>query len=335
MANAKDVLISLSGLGFETAGNFCFGAWRNYSLLLQPSTGKNLLAVVAVQIPDAWGAKRKTLARSLKEKGVKGLKLAGLTKIAASFALSYGKAESLSGFFTEALDTLTAALKESGINPPDTCALSGAARPDSLCLVPLNGALSYRPVCAAAVRERDTKTREKIEDNKANGSYALGIVGALLGVLVGVVLNVLGIVFTERIYALLFALVPLAAMFGYKLCGGKMSKGSIAIVVLLSLLAVLLIPFAELSYYLVKEYGYALGEALATSAAAMTEPAFLSEISGELIQLLLFMALGIWIAWRYISGQTNSSQALSSETQTATLRPNPACVQEEETDSVY
>ena len=153
--------------------------------------------------------------------------------------------------------------------------------------------------------------------------------------LLGVILNVLGIVFTERIYALLFALVPLAAMFGYKLFKGKMSKGSIAIVIILSLLAIPMIPFFEMIFYFARDYGASAGEALSAAAKLIFMPEFLSEISGELLQLVLFMALGIWIAWRYISGQTNSSQVTDTAAQLATLRPNPAYTQSAEAETVY
>lgn len=330
MANGNDVFASLSGLGFETEGNYCFGTWKNYAALLQKSAGKNLVAVLSVQIQDSFGTKRRELIRALKEKGLKSVKVGALSKTTASFALSYGKADNLPGFFTEALNAMTASLRESGIVPADTCALTGAARPDSLCLVPMNGVISYRPVCAASIREKETRTREQVEDNQANGSYALGFLGALLGMLVGLIPNVLGIIYTERIYGILFALVPLAAMFGYKLFKGKMSKGSIVIVVVLSLLGVVLIPWLEMVFYLVRDYGATLGEGVSYAAQLMLRPDFLSEMGAELLQLLLFMALGIWIAWKYVNGQTNSSQVSGTKIQLATLRPNPNAAQTEE-----
>ncbi len=327
MADVDDALTALTGLGFEPAGRFfepagrfLFGGWKNYGVLLQP-VGKSVWAVFSVQIPNAWGANRKALIRALKEKDLRTVKLGGLTKIAASFTLSYDKADDLTGFFTEALNAAAAALRESGINPPEKCAITGAANPDSFCLTTVNGALGYRPVCAAAVRDRSAQTRERIEDNQANGSYALGFVGALLGMLVGLIPNLLSILYTDRIYGVLFALVPLAAMFGYKLFKGKMTKASIAIVIALSLLGVLLIPYLEIVIMLVKDYGAPLNEALAYTLQLFREPDVLSELGSELLQLLVFMALGIWIAWRYISGQTNGGQAFSSETQLATLRP--------------
>ncbi|MBR6115777.1 MAG: hypothetical protein IKQ10_11485 [Oscillospiraceae bacterium] len=221
------------------------------------------------------------------------------------------------------MDKLTSALQEQGIAPADTCAVSGADRPDSLCLVVVDGTPCFQPVSSVALRQRIDETREKIENNRANGSYALGFIGALLGMLAGVLLNALGIVFTERIYALLFALVPIAAMFGYKLFRGKMSRAAVAIVIVLSLLGIPLIPLFEVVYLLMHEYSLPLGGALGAAAAMMVDPEFLSEITGELLQLLLFMALGILISLRYMTGVTNNSRDADTEAQMASLRPNP------------
>ena len=330
---ANEVYTALERFGFENEGSVCFGTWKGYAVSLRPLTAKTYYVDVAVRLAKVPGGLRRNLNRALKEPGLKigGVEL--IRKKVITISVSFAKAEDLAARFAERMDTLTAALRENSVAPADTCAVTGAARPDSLCLVVAEGTLCYQPVCAAAIREKDLRTREKAEDNQANGSYALGIVGALLGMLLGVVLNVLGIVFTERIYALLFALVPLAAMFGYKLFKGKMSKGSIAIVIILSLLAIPMIPFCEMIFYFVRDVGVSVGEALAAAAKLIFMPEFLSEISGELLQLVLFMALGLLIAWRYISSQTNSSQVTDTAAQLATLRPNPAYAQSAETGS--
>ena len=332
MANTQEIFAAANTLGFETAGQVCFGTWNGYAILLPQGLGSSVFANVAVDLPSVSRAERKALDASVKEKGLKGLKLSTLTKVAASFTIAFGKGEDVPGFLRAALDALTASLRACGLAPADRCAVTGAPRPDSLCLVAMNGAASYRPVCAAAIRDNEAKTREAAEENKENGSYLLGFVGALIGMLVGVALNVLGIVFTERIYALLFALVPLAAMFGYKLFKGKMSKGSIIIVILLCLLGVLLIPLFELVVYLVRDEGVALGDAFSRALFYMMDPSSLSEISGELLKRLLFMALGIWIAWKYMSTSTNSSQVSGAAAQAATLRPNPRYAQSAETE---
>lgn len=333
MANV--IYSALEPLGFESEGAVCFGTWKGYAVSLRQFSGKTYYADVAVRLPKIPGGLRKNLNRELKEPGLKigGIEL--IRKSVITMSISFSKVEEAAARFTEKLDKLTAALREQGIAPADTCAVSGASRPDSLCLVVSDGILSYQPVCAAVIREKGTHAREKAEENQANGSYVLGFVGALLGMLVGLIPNVLGIIYTERIYGLLFALVPLASMFGYKLFTGKMSKGSIVIVIVLSLLGVVLIPWMELSFYLVRDYGTTVREGLSYAAQYLLAPGSLAEIGGELLQLLLFMALGIWIAWKYMSGQTNSSQVMSSEAQLATLRPNPAYAATEEVGSAY
>ena len=115
----------------------------------------------------------------------------------------------------------------------------------------------------------------------------------LLGMLLGLIPNLLTIVFTERIYALLFALVPIAAIFGYKLLGGRMDRASIVVVILVSLLGVPVMIYFELVIYIVQEYGASLKEALSAALEVVKEVAFWREESGELLQLLLFMGLAL------------------------------------------
>ena len=332
MATINDAFIALSGLGFETAGKVCFGTWNNYAILLRQGTGKNLFATFAVRLPKVMFDGRKELFREVKENSGNKLKPAGITKTSISFSIPIGKAENLSGFLSTSLKILTEALRNAGVAPADTCAATGADRPDSLCLMTKDNVQSFQPVCAAAIRDKDVMTREKAEENQENGSYLMGFVGTLLGMLVGLIPNLLSIIFASTIWSLLFALVPLCAMFGYKLFKGKMSKGSIVIVIVLCLFGVLLIPLFEITITLIREYGLALSDALGWATTLMLEPDVLSEISGELLQLLLFMALGIFIAWRYMSGSTNSSQVSGTEAQLATLRPNPRYAQDGETE---
>lgn len=330
MATINDAFIAMSGLGFETAGKVCFGTWNNYAVLLRQGTGKNLFATFAVRLPKVMFDGRKELFREVKENSGNKLKPAGITKTSISFSIPIGKAENLSGFLSTSLKILTDALRNACVAPADTCAATGESRPDSLCLITKDNVQSFQPVCAAAIRDKDLKTREKAEENQENGSYLMGFVGALLGMLVGLIPNLLSIIFASTIWSLLFALVPLCAMFGYKLFKGKMSKGSIVIVIVLSLAAVLLIPFFTLAYYVFHDYGAPLGSAIAYAADYMLDPSSFSDYAGQLPQLLLFMALGIWIAWKYMSGSTNSSQVTSVETQVATLRPNPVYAQPED-----
>lgn len=324
MATEMDVLSAINQLGFEGLGNLFYGTWNGYAVTLRKISAKTFYLDVAVHMEKVPVGLRKALARATKEKGLRIGGVEMINKRRVTFSLSFkGKDETLPRL-QERLDAATAALRENGVAPADTCAVTGAARPDSLCLVNVNGALCFQPVCAAAIREQGAQVREKAAENEANGSYALGILGAALGLLVGLIPSMLLLLSTQYISAWLFALVPICAMFGYKLFKGRMSRGSIVIVIVLSLLGVVLIPYLELVVYFVKDAGFTLGQSFDIARAYMTHPEFLSEISGELLQLLLFMGLGILVAWRFMSNQTNGSAMQNSEAQLATLRPNPA-----------
>ena len=335
MASGEEILSALARLGFDNTGIYYYGVWKEYAVTLRRITAKSFFADLAVRLDKIPTGLRKALAAAVKEKGLKIGGAEAITKTSISFSFSFGKNDEAEARLTERLDTMVAALRENGIAPADTCALSGAADPDSLCLVPRGSLYSFQPVNAALIRQQSTQTREQAQENEVNGSYATGIVGAVLGMLVGLIPNLLTIVFTERIYGLLFALVPICAMFGYKLFKGKMGKASIAIVIVLSLLGVVLIPYLELVYYLVKDSGFPLGQAFDIARLYMTEPEFLGALKGDLLQLLLFMVIGIAFAWRYMSSQTNSSTVQSAEAQLSTLRPNPARRTEEDVYSRF
>ena len=329
MATELDVLSAISQLGFESLGNYFYGTWKGYAITMRKLSARIYYVDAAVRLDKATMALRRTLARAVKEKGLRIGGTEGYTKNRISFSLSFGGKDEALPRLRERLDSITAALRENGIAPADTCFLSGAARPDSLCLIQDRGVLNYQPVNAAALRQQGTQAREKAEENQTNGSYLLGLIGAILGTLVGLIPNLLTAVYTETIYSILFALIPICAMLGYKLLKGKMDTGSIIIVVVLSLISVPLMVVLELAFYFVRD-GFSLGFALSRSVQLLTEPGVLSELGGELVKRVLFMGLGIWVAWRFMSNQTNRSAVQNSEAQLASLRPNPAYQQAED-----
>lgn len=323
MAKTNELYSALSACGFETSGLFCFGTWRGYAVTLRPWSGRAYYLDVAVRA-GKWNAKLyRQISKSLKERKVRNPNAAGVGEKTAIFQLRFRKAEDPCEVLASALNTVTEVLRENGLAPADSCAITGAAQPDSLSLVSVGDHYAFQPVSAAALRAGSDREREKAEDNELNGSYALGLVGALLGMLVGLVPNLLTIVLDETIYAILFALVPICAMFGYKLFRGRMNKASIVITLLMSLLGVPLIEFFELVIYLMRDYAATLGEALAFSAEAFRDPAFLSDAVPDFLQLLLFMGLGVAFASGVIFRQTNSLKLRDDEARLSTLRPNP------------
>ena len=95
------------------------------------------------------------------------------------------------------------------------------------------------------------------------------------------------------------------------------------IVIVLSVLAVPLMEFLSTAFFLSKEYAMTLAEALKLTGEYFFESEVLKEALPEMGQLLLFMALGVFIGWRYMSSQLNSTQVKNARLQLDTLRPNP------------
>ena len=323
MAEIQNLYPSLSQFGFETKGNFCFGTWADYAVSLRPLNVKNVYVDLAARLGKVPGGLRKALAASLKEKAGKGCSVFRLAPQTVTFSINFGKAADPADHFARMMNSIVAAMRENGIAPADSCVLTGAPLPDGLCLAQADGIVSFQPVSSAMLRSKMEKIRESVEENRENGSYATGVVGAVLGMLVGLIPNLLTILLSQRIYGILFALVPIASMFGYKLLKGKMSKASVVIVVVLSLLGAFLIPVIEITVALIQEYGISLADALGYTIDGLIHADLMKAVAGDLAQLLLFMAIGIVFAWRYMSSQVNSSVSAGAQMQLDSLRYNP------------
>ena len=325
MSTETEIFAALTPFGFENTGMGACGVWKGYPVALRKYAGKSYFAIISVQLPKVPSGLRKTLNRAVKDPQVKLGGVERLEKNTVVYSIRFNKAEEAGDLFARRLDAITAALRENGVLPQDTCAITGASNPDSLCLISSDRYLCYRPVCASAVRDQNNAVQEKVENNENNGNYVLGTVGAILGMLVGVLVNLLLILLTKRIYAVIFALVPLASMFGYKLFKGKMNKTALVIVIILCLIAVPLIPFLEIVYTLIREYGMSVGDAISGTLEYFKTPGALSEpeLIKELLQLLVFMGLGLLIAFRSVSGMLNTTAVRMSRIQSESLHPNP------------
>lgn len=310
--------------GFEEISGLWCGVWKGYALSLRKITGSNYYADVAVRVSSP-GPVKKSVKAILKQNCKKIAALVNLQSKVAVFNIVFSKADNLGARFTELMEGITGALMQSGAAPADTCALTGQANPDSLCLVQIGNLFCFQPVLGAAVRSQNAEVQAKVEENENNGNYLTGIIGAVLGAAVGIVVNVLIIVFLQRIFALAFALVPVASMFGYKLLKGKANKTAIIIVVLLSLIAIPVMCVLAYSLFIAKELSMSFGEVFSKVLELLQENAEIrSECFTDAPMMLLFMALGIFIAWRYMSGSLNSSVAGAASAQAASLRPNPS-----------
>jgi hypothetical protein len=315
MITRNDVYQAFAAYGFETAGSVCLGSFGGYALSLQPNGSSGYYLDAATRTPANDSTFRKSY-KTIKPKTVTGI---GATKTSTRLIVVFRGKTPLGQQVDELLRSFTGALRETGIAPAATCAVCGGAAPESLGF--FRG--TYQPVHGGCLQGLVTKARETAEDNRVNGSYLTGFLGALLGAVVGILPSLLLIALTDRIYAVLFALIPLASMWCYRKFGGKMDKASIGIVVVLSLLAVLLMTAVSASMSLADEYGEPFFEVFpAILAYVVTAEGFLALLQDSIVPLI-FLAIGLVLAWRFLR-QTGAATVQDAEAAAATLRPNPA-----------
>lgn len=207
-------------------------------------------------------------------------------------------------------------LSHNGLRTPDVCPFCGAGNCDATALTNKG----YRPVHYRCLQNEATKAQSKAETNRENGSYLLGFIGALIGMLVGTIPTFLTVVFMQREYSLLFALIPICAYFGYKLFRGKMDKAALVISILMAILGVFILNFEFIVFSMMKEYGASFSEAMSVMPQLLADGSVWSELAAGSLQEFLFSALGVLIAWRLISG-TAAGTAASAETVLRLARP--------------
>ena len=211
---------------------------------------------------------------------------------------------------------LVYALRQKGIRPACTCKFCGQKGADAL--IPAGNC--HTPVHRHCVDDLENKATIAAEENQNSGNYITGVIGALLGALVGVIPSVLTILLMERIYSLLFALIPLCIYWGYKLFKGKMNKAVIFISIILSVLSVYLIQIEVFMFTLMSEYSITLPQTMAFMTELLSEPAFWTEATIDSLSCFLFVGLGIWVAWSQIA-KTNASALQEAQELKGRLTP--------------
>lgn len=317
MSKTNPIYTALASRGFETLGTLCFGRWNGYVMQLRPYSGSNYYLDIAVRVNKKDKNLRKSIQKAVKANYGKNLGCINNGQF-LSFTVRFKKKLPYEDQFTAYLSAILPALQEHGIRPADTCAICGGGTPDSLCL----SSNCYQPVHSGCIRAMASQAQEAVEQNKLNGSYLTGFIGALLGMLVGTLPNIYTIISMEYIYAVLFALVPMASAWGYRKFKGRMDKMAIVIVVLLSFVSIFIMQYLVLAITLLDEYGLTVGDTLWLASDLLFTADGLALIISESGSLFLFMVLGLGFAWRYV-GQTNAGNMKQLNAQVSTLRPNP------------
>jgi hypothetical protein len=102
----------------------------------------------------------------------------------------------------------------------------------------------------------------------------------------------------DYIYALLFSLIPLCAFWGYKLGHAPRKTYMIFIVIGIS---VLMVGGLELLMYSI----IAAANGFLSLAECLSLPQNMSLFLKDIAMAYLFLGIGIWISWAYISKTTD------------------------------
>lgn len=95
----------------------------------------------------------------------------------------------------------------------------------------------YVPAHRSCAEGRSIQTAQKAKANLESGSYALGILGAVLGAVVGTLPLLLFLFVLDSMVYLLWVLVPVGAYWGYKLLSGKMTTVAFVFILLAAVAA--------------------------------------------------------------------------------------------------
>ena len=316
MVTYQSLYSALAPLGFESSGLVSFGTLRGYAITIKSAQYSIFQLGFAVRVDKKDKALTKNLQSALKAQLGKSFTNVLNAGNSLLFAVKFDGKSPLMDQFRRFVDTIVATLQQNGIAPAAACAVCGGGTPDSLCMLD-----TFQPVHASCLHQKVANVKDAAEENRQNGSYLTGTLGALLGALVGSIPTILMLFFTDTIYSILFALVPLAAMFGYRLFKGKSDKLSIVIVVVLSILSVGFIAVMYFAYTIHQNSVFSFFQSLSLTFRYFDMEDYF-DLFGEFWQGFLFMVLGIVFSWSYLA-KTSAFQTQSAEAQLNTLRPNP------------
>ena len=207
-------------------------------------------------------------------------------------------------------------LRDLGVAPYDVCPVCGLGGCD---VAALHGSV-FRLAHGECLTDQAATAKGRAERNERTGSYALGFVGALIGMLVGTVPSLVVIIATETIYSLLMALIPICAYYGYKLFRGRMNKAALAISALMTVLGVLVIQWELVFYYTMNTYHLSVGKVAAFVWQQMKDPAVWGAILKESASDYVMAGIG-FLASLGVVGRTGRDEARDARVLAETARP--------------
>lgn len=303
----------LSRKGFLMLDDNALGLIEGFPCLLSHSKA-SIALTINVAYDDNDKKLRQSIENSLKDTCVKGSSISyGAELLRMTFRAKDINGEDLDVIAT--LSDITRAISLLGLRAPETCHICGGERPDVTAWY--SGA--YRVLHRNCVEELSVDAAEKIETNERLSNPVLGLLGAFLGMLVGIIPSILTIIYADGIFSYLFALIPICVCFGYKKLGGKTDITMPIVCTLLSIVSVFFIQLANISIVFAQIYGFEIASSIRMAAEMFLSLGDLWAIIADSGSLFLFAALGIWISWKTIS-RTGRATLRSTEAIKSTIR---------------
>ena len=277
--------------GFKCLPNGVFGTYRGYPLAASFKDRAGGIAVVSLSVA---GKARGKLVREVKKALPRGCTF--VLAAAGRYTLTCAAGgEGLDRNFISAMNTVVSAFREANLVPEEKCPVCRQECCNATAL--MNGA--YVKVHKDCVEQMSAGTMARAEQ-AMQGNYVTGFIGALLGGLVGALPAVFCLVILNYYVALLYALIPLGANYGYRLFKGKLNKGAFVCTLFSSIVNLFteafLMGYVQLSAMLLEAgrelptFGYAV-RFMTENSDYMTE---------HLIMAVIFLALCIWSVWGQI-----------------------------------
>lgn len=277
---------------FTQSGVVLFGLVNGFPVYV-PNAGGNVFKIMIGRLPGK--EEKKTLNAMLKQCGGKLTYYAG---DGLSVAFRHGNV-------CDFISSATQVLGQAGFYPSDTCRICGGGSCDAAAW----HKNAFGPVHNSCLQLRLYEAQSnhaETEDSSAN--LLPGLLGALLGMIVGTIPSFLTILLMGYIFAILFALMPVCAYYGYRLLGGRMKgKTPLIVSIVAAVAGVFVLNFEQNMYYLMHDMGYSFARAMRLMQRVIGEPAFWSETMSDSISCFIFAALGVLYAWRLISTTSESN----------------------------
>ena len=290
-----DFLAALEGQGWRKVNFTAYGVRNGFPVTAGMQAGHAKACPVTITLQEEPDKDtRKALSQEIKAVAAKPAFNGRVCAVTL-------KLDETQPFPLTALDDVLRVLQSRGMTPPCQCGLCNQMGFDAYAMVKGR----YDTVHHGCMDSLQGEVVAKAQ--QMPGSYWTGILGAVLGCIVGVIPNVLTIWFSETIYSLLYALIPLCTYYGYKLCRGKMNKLAVAATLVLSVLSVFIIEFVLLNLTLMEEYEVGLGLSLALTFPLLADGETWGLMAQDAVSSFLFIALGVFIVWGQIS-RTHASE---------------------------